>query len=309
MARCRNCTSTRMSRSAGCGRAQQQADRLKARRPARPRRCRGRGPRGLRSTPRYRRPTTFLVGFGDLRLEARRLPSRPGTKSVMEHSCAHAGTWTSAILPDDGPACGRAPRLGPHPTWLVGSILEPWSSKSLSSGSSTCVPRSRVSRWTASRRPPWASSRRGSPTPCSRGRLNPTPPPLPRSTVCGHASVRMMLVKVVDARGFCFFTNHGSRKGRDLDESGRAALLFPWHGMHRQVAVRGEAHRLPRAESEQYFAPRPRGAQLGAWASQQSQEVTRTQLDEEGGRAHRAALRDRRADPDARQLGWLRPGP
>ena len=96
----------------------------------------------------------------------------------------------------------------------------------------------------------------------------------------GHASVRMMLVKVVDARGFCFFTNHGSRKGRDLDESGRAALLFPWHGMHRQVAVRGSAERLPRAESEQYFASRPRGAQLGAWASQQSQEVTREELDE-----------------------------
>jgi pyridoxamine 5'-phosphate oxidase len=96
----------------------------------------------------------------------------------------------------------------------------------------------------------------------------------------GHPSVRLMLVKIVDPRGFCFFTNHGSRKGRDLDESGNAALLFPWHGMHRQVAVRGTAHRLPRAESEAYFATRPRGAQLGAWASQQSQEVSRAQLDD-----------------------------
>lgn len=96
----------------------------------------------------------------------------------------------------------------------------------------------------------------------------------------GHPSVRLMLVKVVDARGFCFFTNHGSRKGRDLTATGNAALLFPWHGMHRQVAVRGRAERLPRAESEAYFASRPRAARIGAWASQQSQEVTREQLDE-----------------------------
>ena len=95
----------------------------------------------------------------------------------------------------------------------------------------------------------------------------------------GHPSVRLMLVKVVDTRGFCFYTNHGSRKGRDLTESPHAALLFPWHGMHRQVAVRGAAQRLPRAESEAYFASRPRAAQIGAWASQQSQEVTREELD------------------------------
>lgn len=96
----------------------------------------------------------------------------------------------------------------------------------------------------------------------------------------GEPAVRMMLVKVVDSRGFCFFTNHGSRKGRDLEAGGHAALLFPWHGMHRQVSVRGRAHRLPRAESAEYFASRPRAAQVGAWASRQSQEVTRAELDE-----------------------------
>lgn len=95
----------------------------------------------------------------------------------------------------------------------------------------------------------------------------------------GQPSVRMMLVKIVDERGFCFFTNRGSRKGRDLDRSGTAALLFPWHGMHRQVSVRGRAERLPRAESEAYFATRPRGAQLGAWASRQSREVARDELE------------------------------
>ncbi|MGB7980487.1 MAG: pyridoxamine 5'-phosphate oxidase [Candidatus Nanopelagicales bacterium] len=96
----------------------------------------------------------------------------------------------------------------------------------------------------------------------------------------GEPSMRMMLIKIVDSRGFCFFTNHGSRKGRDLEAGGRAALLFGWHGMHRQVSVRGVAQRLPRAESAEYFDSRPRAAQVGAWASQQSQEVARAVLDE-----------------------------
>lgn len=95
----------------------------------------------------------------------------------------------------------------------------------------------------------------------------------------GRPSARLMLVKVVDARGFCFFTNHTSRKGRELTQNPNAALLFPWHGMHRQVSVRGRTERLPRAESEAYFASRPRGAQVGAWASQQSQVLTRAELD------------------------------
>jgi pyridoxamine 5'-phosphate oxidase len=96
----------------------------------------------------------------------------------------------------------------------------------------------------------------------------------------GQPSARLMLVKQVDARGFCFFTNYGSRKGRELEANPRGALLFGWHAMHRQVHVRGAVERLPRAESEAYFATRPRGAQLGAWASEQSREVSRAELDE-----------------------------
>lgn len=96
----------------------------------------------------------------------------------------------------------------------------------------------------------------------------------------GWPSARLMLVKVVDSRGFCFFTNYGSRKGREIDANGHVALLFGWHGIHRQVLVRGVAERLPRTESEHYYASRPRGAQLGAWASLQSTEVTRAELDE-----------------------------
>lgn len=95
----------------------------------------------------------------------------------------------------------------------------------------------------------------------------------------GRPSVRMMLVKVVDHRGFCFFTNRTSRKGRELGGNPRAALLFPWHAIHRQVAVRGSVEPLSREESAEYFALRPRGAQLGAWASRQSQDVTRAELD------------------------------
>lgn len=96
----------------------------------------------------------------------------------------------------------------------------------------------------------------------------------------GQPSVRMMLVKVVDPRGFCFFTNYGSRKGQDLAANAQAALLFGWHAIHRQVSIRGRVERLPEAESLEYFASRPRGAQLGAWASLQSTEVTRASLDE-----------------------------
>jgi len=96
----------------------------------------------------------------------------------------------------------------------------------------------------------------------------------------GRPSARLMLVKVVDSRGFCFFTNHGSRKGQDLAGNGHAALLFPWHGMHRQVAVRGRAVRLAQEEAAAYFAMRPRGAQIGAWASRQSQPVDRGSLEQ-----------------------------
>ncbi|MFI5839692.1 pyridoxamine 5'-phosphate oxidase [Catenuloplanes sp. NPDC051500] len=86
----------------------------------------------------------------------------------------------------------------------------------------------------------------------------------------GRPSSRTVLLKDVDARGFTLFTNYDSRKGTEAAANPYAALLFPWHPMHRQVLVRGAVERVSAAETEAYFATRPRGSQLGAWASPQS---------------------------------------
>ena len=76
-----------------------------------------------------------------------------------------------------------------------------------------------------------------------------------------------------DVRGFVFYTNHGSRKAAELAR-GRAAVLFPWHPLQRQVGVRGRVEPVPREESAAYFASRPWGSRIGAWASRQSQVVS-----------------------------------
>ncbi|WP_426242395.1 pyridoxamine 5'-phosphate oxidase [Nocardioides sp. LHG3406-4] len=89
----------------------------------------------------------------------------------------------------------------------------------------------------------------------------------------GQPSSRMVLLKGLDQRGLHFFTNRFSAKGVDLAGNPRCALLFPWHALERQVRVTGEAWSLPQPEVAAYFATRPRGSQLGAWASQQSSEV------------------------------------
>lgn len=93
-------------------------------------------------------------------------------------------------------------------------------------------------------------------------------------------SSRLVLLKGVSPDGFVFFTNTGSRKGRELAGNPRCALLFPWHVLERQVRVDGIATPLPRADVEAYFTSRPHGSQLGAVASHQSQVVSgRAELD------------------------------
>jgi pyridoxamine 5'-phosphate oxidase len=89
----------------------------------------------------------------------------------------------------------------------------------------------------------------------------------------GKPSTRTVLLKSVDARGFVFFTNYDSRKGRELAENPHAALTFFWSDLERQVCVAGSVSKLPVAESEAYFQSRPRGSQLAAWASEQSAVV------------------------------------
>jgi pyridoxamine 5'-phosphate oxidase len=90
----------------------------------------------------------------------------------------------------------------------------------------------------------------------------------------GQPSARMVLLKGLSEEGFVFFTNLGSRKGQELAANPRAALLFPWHPLERQVRIEGSVETLAEAEVAAYFATRPRGAQLGAWASHQSRPVS-----------------------------------
>lgn len=93
----------------------------------------------------------------------------------------------------------------------------------------------------------------------------------------GSPAVRHVLVKDVDERGLTFFTNHESRKGRQLAENPRAALSFMWRELDRQVGVTGAAARIDVEESEAYFATRPVEARIGAWTSLQSRPVASRQ--------------------------------
>lgn len=86
----------------------------------------------------------------------------------------------------------------------------------------------------------------------------------------GWPHARNLLVKDVDERGFVFYTNYESAKAAELESAGKASLLFSWLPMHRQVRVVGTVSRVSAEQSDAYFASRPRGSQLGAWASPQS---------------------------------------
>jgi len=89
----------------------------------------------------------------------------------------------------------------------------------------------------------------------------------------GMPNARMVLMKGFDATGFVFYTNVDSQKGLELDASRRAALLFHWKSSNRQVRLRGTAARVTDSEADAYFGTRPRPAQIGAWASKQSQPL------------------------------------
>ena len=91
-------------------------------------------------------------------------------------------------------------------------------------------------------------------------------------------SLRSVLLKLYDARGFVFFTNFESRKAREMAGNPRVACLFPWVALARQVCILGRVERISTGESLRYFATRPRGSQIGAWASHQSQVITSRSL-------------------------------
>jgi len=103
---------------------------------------------------------------------------------------------------------------------------------------------------------------------------------LATATGGGVPSARMVLLKGADEDGFVFYTGYGSRKSDELEQNQRAALVFYWRPLGRQVRVEGSVERVSEPESAAYFATRPRGSQLAAWASQQSRPLrSREELD------------------------------
>ena len=121
---------------------------------------------------------------------------------------------------------------------------------------------------------------------------------LATSTPAGKPSVRIVLLHGLDARGFVFYTNYEGRKGTELEANPSAALCFYWPWLDEQVRVEGRVTRLSDAESDAYFASRPRGKQIGAWASMQSRPL-----------ASREALVDRVTEVETRYAGRDVPRP
>ncbi|MFA6962799.1 MAG: pyridoxamine 5'-phosphate oxidase [Opitutaceae bacterium] len=104
--------------------------------------------------------------------------------------------------------------------------------------------------------------------------IEPNAMTLATATKDGRPSARTVLLKGVDGRGFVFYTNYESRKGRELAENPRASLVLPWIAIERQVIIEGTITKVSREESAAYFHSRPRASQLGAWVSQQSSIIT-----------------------------------
>ena len=97
----------------------------------------------------------------------------------------------------------------------------------------------------------------------------------------GQPSARIVLLKGYDQKGFVFFTNYESRKGQDLEENPKASLVFSWLELARQIRIEGEVEKIDPQESTRYFQSRPKGSQIGAWASPQSQVISSRKFLEE----------------------------
>ncbi len=101
---------------------------------------------------------------------------------------------------------------------------------------------------------------------------------LATATAGGTPSARIVLLKGVDDRGFTFYTNYNSAKGRQLSENPQAALVFFWKELERQVRISGPVSRLSEEESDEYFSSRPEGSRIGAWSSPQSEEIASREI-------------------------------
>jgi pyridoxamine 5'-phosphate oxidase len=123
---------------------------------------------------------------------------------------------------------------------------------------------------------------------------------LATATPDGRPSVRMVLLKDADADGFVFYTNYESPKARELDTNPRAELLFYWNPIDRQVRVEGPVERVGEDEADAYFRTRPRGSQLSAWASRQSEPVESRRILEQ----RMAELASRYPEEVPRPPGW-----
>jgi len=130
---------------------------------------------------------------------------------------------------------------------------------------------------------------------------------LATATRDGRPSAREVLLKGFDARGFVFFTNYGSRKGRELGENPRAVLHFCWKELERQVGIEGNVERVSAAESDEYFASRPLGSRLSATISPQSEAVANREVLES--KLEEASKRWRDAPPRPPHWGGYRLAP
>jgi pyridoxamine 5'-phosphate oxidase len=127
---------------------------------------------------------------------------------------------------------------------------------------------------------PFAMFRRWFDAARTAGVLEPNAMVLSTASVDGLPSARTVLLKGLTHHGFVFFTNYESRKAAELGANPHCSLLFGWYELQRQVRIEGAASRIPRADTEAYFASRPRDSQIGAWASPQSSVVgSRAELD------------------------------
>jgi pyridoxamine 5'-phosphate oxidase len=120
----------------------------------------------------------------------------------------------------------------------------------------------------------------------------------------GRPSARTVLLKGFDGRGFMFFTNYESRKGRELDGNPHASLVFPWFALERQVLIEGSVTKVSREESDAYFHSRPRASQIAAWASPQSTLISSRSVLEESVKALEAKYAGREVPLPPHWGGW-----